>query len=176
MTRIILPGTLPWLLLFLFGPSIATSAMITGALGRDCDPVVLTGDQLPALLGTPPGHIVAFHYEAGWIQVPVQVDERAWADFGDVYGMFTTGIVTLGYCDPNTYMGPDPEPMFDADDELVFMTADTGDPAPAGFPPPAGVQPGTRVDVVATDPLTGANAYLSLFLSDGTLFPDAGVD
>ncbi len=176
MLRTPLLVSLTWLLILACYPHGATPATVTRALERDSDPVVMAGDQLPAFLGTMPGHIVAFRYAAGWVQVPVQVDERAWVDFGDVYGMFPTGIVALGYCDPNTYMGPDPEPMFDADDELVFMAADTGDLGPAGFPPPAGAQPGTRVDVVVTDPLAEANAYLALYLSDGTLFPDAGAD
>ncbi|MGA7436356.1 MAG: hypothetical protein WBW44_12180, partial [Solirubrobacterales bacterium] len=48
----------------------------TGLPDREADPVVLTGSQLPDLLGAVPGRIVAFSWDGSWKQVPVQVDER----------------------------------------------------------------------------------------------------
>ena len=37
----------------------------------------------------------------------------------------------LVYSDPNTFSGPDEDPTFDFDDELVVMAKDLGDIAPA---------------------------------------------
>ena len=48
---------------------------------RPTAPVVLTGADLPALVGTAPGRIVAFRHarvdgQPQWTQIPVQVDQR----------------------------------------------------------------------------------------------------
>jgi len=51
---------------------VATAA----PLSRPADPVVLRGDNLPMFKGTPPDSLVAFRYEDGWVQIPVQVDDR----------------------------------------------------------------------------------------------------
>ena len=45
-------------------------------------------------------------------------------DFGVVYGSSKTGHGILAYVDPNTDVGPDTYPYFDADDELVFHGPD----------------------------------------------------
>ncbi|MBD3347666.1 MAG: hypothetical protein GF400_00540 [Candidatus Eisenbacteria bacterium] len=55
---------------------------LANSLGRDSEPVVLTGAQIPALLGAVPGEIVAFRFEEGCVQLPLQVDEVAEVDGG----------------------------------------------------------------------------------------------
>ena len=40
------------------------------------EPVVLTGNDLPELLGVNIEEIVAFQYYDEWIQIPIQIDEK----------------------------------------------------------------------------------------------------
>ncbi len=143
------------------------------ALARERDPLVLTGAQIPGLNGVAPDRIVAFRFEAGWVQIPVQVDERAVVDWGTIYHTFPTGFTVLTYTDPGTFTGPDPNPAFDADDELVLMGKDAGDAAAPGNAP-AGVVIGSGVELTITNPLTGATGRAYLFESDGSLDPGAG--
>lgn len=153
---------------------VITPADAANPLNRDSDPVVMVGSQLPTMTGLSPGSVVAFRYDAGWTQIPVQIDERAVNDYGVVYNMVPLGLTTLAYTDAGTFMGPDTDPTFDTDDELVFMAKDAG--GLAGAADPAGVLPGTRVTVQVTDPITSLAAYVYLFQSDGTTTPGAGVD
>jgi hypothetical protein len=162
-------------------PCVAFLALWPGpaagsTLDRDSDPIVMTESELDRLLGTVPERIVALAYALGWVQVPAQVDERAVNDFGIVCNTDPTGITTLAYCDAGTFMGPDPDPTFDADDELVFMAKDAGDRAPGGTWDPAGVAGGSRVELMVTDPITWTSAYVYLFETDGSLLPAAGAD
>jgi hypothetical protein len=146
------------------------------ALERDRDPVVLYGSTLPDLLGTSPALIVAFRHPAeGWVQIPVQVDERAVVDFGTIYGTTPIGLSILTYTDTSTFTGPDPDLSFDADDELVLMAKDAAERSPGSTEPP-GTLPGSGVELAITDPLTGDLAYAYLFASDGTLDPGAGAN
>lgn len=145
--------------------------------GRAADPVVLTGAQVPTLVGAAPGQVVAFVSSAGtWQQIPVQVDERAVVSLARVYGN-TPGakdVTELTYTDPNTFTGPDPNPNLDADDEIAFMARDAGAAAPAG-PDPSGVVTGSGVALRVTDPLhAGAAGYVYLYRSAGALDPGAG--
>lgn len=148
------------------------SLFANASLDRPYEPVVLKGADLPALLGAPPNQIVAFRFQSGWQQVPVQVDERKQIDFGVVYNTNPIGHLVWTYADPTTFVGADPNSAFDSDDELVFMAKDTGRRSAAEFP--NGVQPGLSVELRITDPLTQGTGYLYLFLSNGTLSPDAG--
>ena len=144
-------------------------------LNRDSDPVVMKGSELPSLVGLPPGAIVAFRHESGWVQIPVQVDERAVRDYGEVYNSLPVGFSELVYTDAGTFVGPDPDPLFDSDDELVFMAKDAGDLRAFGSDP-VGVVPGSRIEVVIADPLTSQRGWIYLFESAGGLSPGAGVD
>lgn len=159
-------------------------------------PVVLTGADLPALLGAAPDTIVAFAHARPngvptWTQVPVQIDERTVVDFGafptnnatpgvdgTVYGTSPIGVTSLQYADPTTFVGADPDPTFDEDDELVFMSADAGGkPRPREKSEPAGVVQGSGVQVQVDDPLDeDGRGWIFLFLSDGSLEPSAGRD
>jgi hypothetical protein len=146
-------------------------------LDRDRDPVVMTGLDLPTFSGAQVDRIAAFRYEAGWIQIPVQIDERDTVDFRDVYNNilpWPVPIWTLAYSDPTTYTGPDSDPLFDDDDELVFMAADAGDRTPHAQDRQAGLIPGSGLEVAIGDPLDGGTGYVYLFETDGTLDPGAG--
>lgn len=143
------------------------------ALNRPADPVVFTGADIPALAGIAPQDLVAFRYESGWHQIPVQVDERAVVDFKVVMKQGTGGLTRLDYTDPNTFTGPDPDPTLDADDEVVFMAADAGQ-KPAQFSEPAGVVAGSGIQVTITDPVGSAPGWVYLFRQDGSLAPAAG--
>ena len=65
-----------------FAQRPASVALAMSPLNRPADPVVLTGADVPGLTGIAPGDLVAFRYDSGWQQIPVQVDERAMKDFG----------------------------------------------------------------------------------------------
>ena len=149
------------------------TASSSAALNRPWDPIVLTGDQLPGLIGAQPSRLVAYRYESGWIQIPVQVDERAVVDFGTIYHTTPSGYTVLTYTDAGTFTGADPDPTFDGDDEIVFMTAQAG-AAEASAPEPAGAIPGSGIQLTLTDSLYGGSGYIYLFRSDGSLDPGAG--
>ncbi|MGA2286418.1 MAG: hypothetical protein ABSG55_09135 [Dehalococcoidia bacterium] len=130
---------------------------------------------MPSLAGIDPISLVAFRYASGWQQIPVQVDERAVKDFGDIYNLGGSygGVAELVYTDSGTFTGPDPDPTLDSNDEIVFMAKDAGGPAFSQSTPPATI-PGTGVELRITDPLDPpAVGYVYLFRSDGTLDPGA---
>ena len=146
------------------------------SLNRDTDPVVITGDKLRTLKGLAVDRIVGFRFQNNWNQIPIQIDERKYVDFGVVYNNLPVGHGILAYTDPNTYVGPDTHAYFDADDELVFMTKDAGNLAPLSVESPVGVLEESRVEIKIHDPLDGAVSYVYLFESDGSLKPDSGRD
>jgi hypothetical protein len=154
-------------------------ALGAAALQRPHDPVVVDGALLSPLHGQAPERVVAFRYSAGWTQVPVQVDERAWVSFDAVYGPgYSLGspLTTLAFTDAGTWTGADPDGAFDGDDELVVMAVDAGALAPAAAVLPVGVLPGSGLELRLDDPLDGSTAWVYLFASDGTLDPAAGED
>ena len=167
---------LPGVLFLLTFALVASCPAQTNTLDRPGDPVVVSGQNLPMLQSVSPSNIVAFRYRGGWEQVPVQVDERKWADFGVIYGNAPMGVAALVYSDAGTYTGADTNALFDADDELVFMAQDAGDRAPANACFPAGTLTNSPVELAITDPLTNGTGYVYLFRSDGSLNPAAGTD
>lgn len=156
---------------------------VRSTLDRPADPVVLTGSQVPGLIGAQPGRVVAFRASSeGWTAVPVQVDERRDTTVAGVYnlpantwGHTSTNVAVKVYADPNTFTGADPDPLVDADDEIAFMARDAGgDAADADLTAPAGTT-GAGVEVALADPADpDAAGYLYLFRSDGSLDPGAG--
>jgi hypothetical protein len=153
--------------------AIASEASAIGLQTRPADPVVLTGSRLTSLIGAKPNRIVAFRWSGGWQQKPVQVDERAMLDLGAAYNQGPAGVKALTYTDSNTFIGPDPDPNLDANDEVATMSRDSGAKAPANAKPSHTV--GNGVEVQVRDPLaTGPVGYLYLFRSDGSRSPSAG--
>jgi hypothetical protein len=160
----------------------------TGLLLRDLDPVVLTGSDLPGLVGAAATDIVAFRWNTdrhAWQQVPVQVDQRHMEFLTKLRnGSGSTGPTAMAYSDPNANAGPDPIPTFDGDDEVAFMADDTGGLAPSGTGDPGGVVAGSGLRVTVVDPLatpdagrgTGVGRVYVFKRSGTTLSPDAGKD
>jgi hypothetical protein len=148
--------------------------MAAGLQTRPADPVVLTGARVPSLLGAKPGRVVAFRWAGGWQQKPVQVDERAKLDLGAAYHQGPAGVTALTYTDLDTFIGPDPDPMLDGNDEIALMARDSGARA-AGSGDPSGTVRGSGVEVEVRDPLVnGPVGYLYLYRSEGSRSPSAG--
>jgi hypothetical protein len=145
-------------------------------LTRTSEPVVLPGDQLPLLIGPMPEDIVAFGFEDGWVQIPLQIDERKYVDYGVVYRVPPTGYGVTAYVDSMTDVGTDSDPFLDDDDELVFLADDAGGRAPIHTILPMGVLAEAALEIELADPLDGQTGYVYLFQTDGTLTPDAGRD
>ena len=164
----------------------ATSAADGAAtLTRDGDPVVLTGVDVQGLEGVSASDVVGYARRDGaWQLIPIQVDERVVVDVCEVYGKSsgrweqepackTDQVLTsLVYADPQTYTGADPDPLFDHDDEVVWMARDAGDQVGAWTDPPSVVS-GTGVEVELRD--GDERAYVYLFeRADDSLDPGAG--
>ncbi len=147
-----------------------------GLLGWDADPVVIPGAQLRSLKSVAIDRIVGFRLLNGWEQIPIQIDERKYADYAGLYGKTPCGYGLRVYADPDTYAGPDMNPGFDADDELAFMAKDAGILAPSAAGAPVGVLANSRVEIQLRDPLDDGVGYVYLFASDGSLAQSAGKD
>jgi len=174
---------------FLFALTYNSSTAQT----RDCDPVVLTGAELTCMNGENPQNIVAFKYEngTGWIQIPMQVDERILLDIVSPYDPNELANVSqclrnstrnitwdvLFYADAKTHIGADTNANFDDDDELVFMAKDIGDER-LGTAYPSGTMAGSLCELIVKEPLNG-NAilgYVYLFVQNGSLDQAAGAN
>jgi hypothetical protein len=166
------------LLILLLGvacmPFMASQAVAAGLQTRPADPIVLAGSRLPSLIGAAPNRVVAFRWVGGWQQKPVQVDQRANLDLGAAYNQPPAGVTALTYTDAGTFVGPDPNPNLDADDQVAMMARDSGSKA-TGAGNPSGTVPGSGVEVQVSDPLAqGQTGYLYLFKSNGSRDPSAG--
>ncbi len=150
-----------------------SASAATGLPGREADPIVLKGADVPALLGVQPDAVVAFAYDDGWQQIPVQVDERAVVNYSTVRqigGSFTHEA----YTDSGTFAGPDPDPTLDDGDEIAMMAKDAGGDA-GDVPSPDGVVASTRTSVRVRDPLdAGPQRFIYLFQTNSGLDPAAG--
>lgn len=173
-----------------------TGCDTTSSLARPSTPVVLTGSQVPKLVGVAPGRVVAFKHEivgdvGSWTQVPVQVDQRKVVAFGSqpgsnatagvvgtVYGNGSGGPTALQYADAGTFVGADGDANVDADDEIAFMSSDAGGkPRSTDVAEPPGVVAGSGTSVRVADPRgSGEYGFVFLFRSNGTLDPSAGKD
>ncbi|MGA7436357.1 MAG: hypothetical protein WBW44_12185 [Solirubrobacterales bacterium] len=181
---------------FMFVAVCSMANAATGLPEREADPVVLTGSQLPGLIGAVPGEIVAFSWDGSWKQVPVQVDERKIADFRAVrqVPMYNAQFMAEVYADPNTWTGADGvpqkptnlpngdpipdtagDPLFDADDEIALMSRHAGASA-FGLADPEGVDAGTRTPVGVSDSLDDGNDRFLYLFTSGSLDPDANQD
>lgn len=186
------------------GATVLASLLLpaTGQAGledRASEPVVITGEQAPRLIGAEPSEVVAFSYEGGWRQVPVQVDERKMLDYRPIRqrGPNSNGFTALGYADPDTWAeadgvpqtetasprgtgaeipGTTGDPKLDSDDEIAMMIVHGGNPA-GGHQPPAGVIGSTLTEVKVSDPLDPDKfRYIYLFVTNSGLSQSAGLD
>jgi hypothetical protein len=145
----------------------AISANSAAASDRSREAVVVTGAQTRRLLGALPADIVAYRFAQGaWQAVAVQVDEKVELDLAKVrkWAYNSAGRVRdTVYADASTWTGADPDPLVDADDEIVLLARDAQGQAPAGAEP-AGVVPGSGVELRLSDPLDESyRRYLYLF-------------
>ncbi|MEL7361350.1 MAG: hypothetical protein AAFN13_04705, partial [Bacteroidota bacterium] len=130
--------------------SVVATAPRSAAQADDMRPVVVTGSDLPSLLGADVAAPVCVALVAArWVPCPLQIDERARLDRGSNYpaAFFTEEFYgidsTLFYTAPQDhavagfapYTPPDPDPTFDADDELVVMARDFGARMDSASPP-----------------------------------------
>jgi hypothetical protein len=155
-------------------------------LDRPADGVVVTGAELESLLGTDPASLVAYRWtaEAGFAQVPVQVDERAVVSWLQIYGgkvpkgapQLDPELEVLTWCDPTTHVGADHNTFLDENDEVALAAADAGERAPLDAALPAGVLATAGAELRLVDPLSGGVGWLYLFQQDGSLDPSAGED
>ncbi len=145
------------------------------SLNRPEDPVILTGADVPTLVGIAPHDLVAFRYDGAWTQIPAQVDERDVKTFTTVYnGAVASSVTELFYTDANTWTGADSDLTFDANDEIAFMSTDAGGLVPLPSLPPNSVA-GSGVQITVTDPLAPSqHGWVYVFRSDGSLDPGAG--
>lgn len=159
--------------LMLFALLLLTQDLVLAGLSNHSeDPVILSGSDLPNYVGLPPSQLVAWRHDTSWTQIPLQVDERDYVDWGTIYNYYTTiGIKPLVYTDNNTFTGADKNPYIDGNDEIVFMSKDAGNKN-SSTPPNA--IPGSGTEITLTDPLNGEKAYVYLFQQDGTLDQAAG--
>jgi len=187
---------------------VATVAIVVGlvacenrfgaTLTRPEDPVVLTGSQLPKLIGQAPTRVVAFAWDGeAWHQVPVQVDQRDLVNPGRIYNrpesrwatrpdgssyemlVYTPPAAATGYRSYGTFTPADRDPNLDANDEVSLLAADVGQLAPGAAGNPQGVTVATRERVTVHDPrdpqaVGYAYLYASPSLSGGAV--TSGVD
>lgn len=187
-----------WMLTLLVGGAIAVLAAACNYSyapfsDRVDSPVVMTAaDVGVANLNLNPARALAYRWDGdggSWVQIAVQIDERHVVDFGSrpstnsqsgavgtVYGTSPTGTTALQYSDPNTWVGADPDPTFDANDELVFMARDAGPRAPAGTVHPSPAIGGLGKEIVLSDPDGGDPGYVYLFYGGAGVDPSAGLD
>jgi hypothetical protein len=142
------------------------------------------------LRGIAPSDLVAFRWDGGWSQVPVQVDEREMMTLNRIYNGGYPGcsdpcynppttaasqqlVRHLNYTDAGTWVGPDTDPTLDGDDEIALMARDAGGRASTEFAP-SGVSSDSAVEVKIADPLDGGEGYVYLFESTDGLDPAAG--
>lgn len=155
----------------------------TVAVTRDLTPIVMRGSELTCMNSYNVADIVAFRYENGWQQVAIQIDEVIIADVVKPYGGATClsdSDLTVPwdvefYADVNTHVGADPNPIFDANDELVFLAKDLGQQGNGNYTG-LGVVSSSVCKVAFTDPLDNTEKYLYFFRQSGSLAQDAGQD
>ena len=117
---------------------------------RSEDPVVIKGEKFPALLGSELAHLGLFAFKnSGLAPIPFQIDEKT--PSGEY--VFTEG----------EKKNSDPQPDFDANDELVFMAKDAGDRTDSFNLP--GLVKAYEIEISDPRGRGRAWAYLGLFTS-----------
>lgn len=131
------------------GPAAATSADRI----RVDEPVIVTGAQVPDLLGAPVGELFAFAFFSGVAQpVVIQIDERA-----------SSGLYV-----------PAEDGLLDTNDEIVLLAGEAGEQQenPAITAGETVVLP--AYEFMIRDPLEGGQGWVYLYRS--TLLSGAGLD
>ncbi len=151
MTKQRFSATLAILFSILILPAICVAQTGEKTLSRITDPIIIAGEKIPSLLGSATGSLRVYSAtDDGVLEpIPYQIDERD-AEGGLVFPF-------------GPKSGADADPSFDANDELVFMSRDTGTRA-ARDAWPAGADCG--VEITVSDPLDGSTGYAYLLRFD----------
>ena len=144
----------------LISGALGAAVLETKTLTRTEDPMVLKGTSLPGYYGLQvnnadvtlaPNQIFVWAYDSatGWRQVVFQIDE--------INNAYPTSPppVTTGNCHygrGSNHMDAD-DGLWDANDELVFMSGETGDRVSLDEWAPGAVNTAPRYEIVVTDPL-----------------------
>ena len=145
------------LFMLLLLPAVADAQQKT--MNRAADPIIVKGAKLQSLGGFPVGNIGAFAWVGQKLEpIPFQIDQ-----------LNEKGSLVF----PN---GPsksaDPDPSFDANDELLFMVSDCGDKALAGDMP---ADAKAAVELKLTDPADGGAGWVYVIGFDAPA-PRSAVD
>jgi len=144
--------SLTFLLIAVSIPGLARSADKT--LTRVEDFVVVTGKDVPALIGARVSDLRLYACEAGKCQAaPLQVDKV------DENGR---------YVFPTDANADRDGSALDPNDEISFMAEDAGDSAPKGFAPQTDAK-GMSIELI--DPLDDGRAWVYLFNAPGSMPP-----
>ena len=150
------------------------------SLRRVADPVIITGQELPPLVGTEIGKLRLFSFDGPKIAViPFQIDERdsagnwVWdrvigrpdSTFADDPGQTSPSMLVQQHVHRRDDEDPAGSELFDANDMIVFLARDMGD-RNAG--PLDDLHGDTVLEIEVTDPVDGAKgwAYLVAFAGE----------
>ncbi len=86
MSRINLATAIAFVIISAITCEFVPGMIFANVLDRDRDPLIITGISLPKPIGTSPANMVAFRYNNGWVQMPVQIDEMNIINFGTIEG------------------------------------------------------------------------------------------
>ena len=120
---------------------------------RDLDPVIVSGSLIIGLTGTPINEVYVYAYDLNqntWRPIPFQIDEKD---------------------NTTDFWLPDPNGIFDGNDELVFMAKDMGDQAPDGsfWIDDTSSKQYERLEIIVTDTLDNSMAYAYIYRSNNLL-------
>ncbi len=147
---------------FLFLVAVIVFLLIPNVFAlRDRQPIVISGGELPGLMGRPVDQIWLYSYNSsGFSQIRFQVDEKS-----DTYNKTLT-------LQPYVWSGTEGN-GFDANDELVLMAEDLGQKETSlqQWIPNTEDQ---RIEIEFTDTLDGSQSYAYIFFSSSLSreFPD----
>lgn len=107
--------------------------------------VILTGVNLPAMLGQNIQNLALFRFESnrGFVPIPFQIDER-------LDKVFNPGSPQLEFAENIYDIDHEEDGLLDADDEVALLFRDAGIKAPDLEPWPPGAEP-VRIEVQVVD-------------------------
>jgi hypothetical protein len=132
--------------------SSAASAEPARRISRTADPLEIPGDSLPDALGAPLQTIeVSALHDGTWVRIPSQIDERRRV-------RTDSGEILLDYVLPRGRRPTvDDDAAFDADDLLVFLAGDLGDPIGEAFHETEDLP---LYEIEVTDPRDGSRGWV----------------
>lgn len=140
-----------WLIMMV----ISSAAQIAGYWNnaRDLDPVVVSGNLILGLTGVPVNEVYVYRFdnrERDWCPIPFQIDEKD---------------------NTTNYWLPNPNGVFDGNDELVFMAKDVGEQAPDAsyWIDDADSKQYERLEIAIVDTVTKQTGYVYVFRSPNRL-------